>query len=455
MNSESKHKKVERVYAALPVCNILTIVAQGNPPKRKEVQMAIIFHLLSFGRPMLEYEHMRSLLEQLGCPKLPIKHWSDTAGWEMAESLYTVVQNRTKLVVSGANFISLSCDEVTTVDNQSWISIHAYVLVDWERVPLLLSLERLVEESTAGHVTKVIVNAVVRDGGLTTEEIRQRLVCFGSDGASVLQGKRNGVTVQIQGMHAPHCQSMHCVAHRTDLAVEVLLELSMISAIKKLLRKLHSYFSKSPKRHLELEKLSELLQSKGRKILNNVKTRWISMLSPLKRVLSEYCVLIVKMYADMQARPAVKGAEANFTRLADVQTLLSLASLLPLLESVKNLVVFAQSPSVYVCDFTRALKLCYQDIHDSYRSATSAFRSDAFSVFNSICELEHDHIRLRWQPNLNNGVEHLVFEAHQETVAGSHLNATCFNPSTKTHGFVTRDLWESVKSTVKQESQCK
>jgi hypothetical protein len=291
----------------------------------------------------------------------------------MAESLYNVVQNRTKVVVSRAKYISLSCDEVTTVDNQSWISIHAYVLVDWERVLLLLSFERLTEGSTTSHITKVIVNDVVRDGGLAVQDIRERLVCFGSDGASVLQGKRNGVTVQIQGMHAPYCQGMHCVAHRIDLVVEVLSELSMISSIEKLLKKLHSYFSKSPKRHLELEKLAELLHLKGRKILNNIKTRWISMLSPLKRVLSEYRVLLIKMYSDMQTKPTVKGAETNFHRLADVQTMLSLAAILPLLQSVKNLVLFAQSPSVYVCDFTRALKLCYQDIHDSYTTASSAF----------------------------------------------------------------------------------
>jgi hypothetical protein len=96
-------------------------------------------------------------------------------------------------------------------------------------------------------------------------------------------------------MYTPHCQGMHYVAHRTYLAIEVLSELSMISTIEKL----YSYFSKSPKRHLELEKLSELLHLKSRKILNNVKTRWISMLSPLKRVLSEFRVLIMKMCTDM------------------------------------------------------------------------------------------------------------------------------------------------------------
>jgi hypothetical protein len=118
---------------------------------------------------------------------------------------------------------------------------------------------------------------------VTAEEMRDKLVCFGSNGASMLQSKKNGVLVQIQGQHAPHCQGMLCVAHRTDLVVEVLSEFDMILAIEKLLKKLYSYFSKSPKRHLELEKLSKLLQSKGRKILNHVKTGWISMLSPFEK----------------------------------------------------------------------------------------------------------------------------------------------------------------------------
>jgi hypothetical protein len=80
LNNDSKHKKNEHIYSVLPMCNIQTIVAQGAPFKRKEVQMAIVFYLLSFGWPMLKYEHMRGLLEQLGCPKLPIKHWSNMSG---------------------------------------------------------------------------------------------------------------------------------------------------------------------------------------------------------------------------------------------------------------------------------------------------------------------------------------------------------------------------------------
>jgi hypothetical protein len=73
----------------------------------------------------------------------------------------------------------------------------------------------------------------------------------------------------------------------------------------------------------------------------------------------------------------------------------------------------------------------------------------------SISDLNHDHIKLRWQPDLNNDMEHLVFSAHHDTTDGSHLNATSFDPTTRKHGFVTRELWEVVKTIVKQNVEGK
>ena len=63
------------------------------------------------------------------------------------------------------------------------------------------------------------------------------------------------------------------MAHRSNLAMQCLSDLDMASRIETLLAALHKYFSKSPKCHLELQKLDALLEIKGRKILQNVKTR--------------------------------------------------------------------------------------------------------------------------------------------------------------------------------------
>ncbi len=69
--------------------------------------------------------------------------------------------------------------------------------------------------------------------------------------------------------------------------------------IESLLQCLYSYFAHSPKRHLEFIKITELMATKGNKILWNVKTRWILMLSLAKKIMVEYKTLLVKMILDI------------------------------------------------------------------------------------------------------------------------------------------------------------
>jgi hypothetical protein len=111
---------------------------------------------------MMEYAALHPLFSFLGVPKMPKKHWSDGAGWELADCLYYQIQAKTKLVMQAARFFSITCDEVTSLDNQAWISIHGYVCENWTRVPLLLSLERVVDGTGADSLTKIIVEAIKR-----------------------------------------------------------------------------------------------------------------------------------------------------------------------------------------------------------------------------------------------------------------------------------------------------
>lgn len=56
--------------------------------------------------------------------------------------------------VKKTNYVALTCDEVTSIDNGSWISIHAYVMQDWIRIPLFISLEEVVN---GAHVDNLII----------------------------------------------------------------------------------------------------------------------------------------------------------------------------------------------------------------------------------------------------------------------------------------------------------
>ncbi|KAG0595345.1 hypothetical protein M758_UG159300 [Ceratodon purpureus] len=115
----------------------------------------------------------------------------------MAEYMFLQVKAGILKEVSSASYIALSADETSTLDNGSWISIHAYVVKDWVRVPYLISLEQVVDGAAAINLTAVLIKALKSGGGLDDSAICSKLLSFGADGVSTFQGARNGVTVQL------------------------------------------------------------------------------------------------------------------------------------------------------------------------------------------------------------------------------------------------------------------
>jgi hypothetical protein len=58
----------------------------------------------------------------------------------MASYMHELVVKKTRDLVQVAKSISLFCDEVTILDQRSWVSIHAYAIENWQHTFLLLSL---------------------------------------------------------------------------------------------------------------------------------------------------------------------------------------------------------------------------------------------------------------------------------------------------------------------------
>jgi hypothetical protein len=59
---------------------------------------------------------------------------------------------------------------------------------------------------------------------------------------------------------------------------------------------LYAYFSHSLKRTKKFVSLDNIVETWGQWILRNIKTHWISMLLLVKKVMSEYCALALKMH---------------------------------------------------------------------------------------------------------------------------------------------------------------
>ncbi len=174
-------------------------------------------------------------------------------------------------------------------------------------------------------------------------------MCLGVDGVSTFQGVRSRVIALIKTQQTPFLIGIHCIAHRTNLEVQNLSSMPMVSKLEDLFQSLYGYFSSSPKCHFEFTKLVQIVETKGLKVFRNVKIiRWISMLAPLKWVGKEYKTLIVKITTHSGY---VEAARTNLVNLCDVGTILGLPCILLMLKSFNVLMKFAQAKVVFVCDY--------------------------------------------------------------------------------------------------------
>jgi len=66
--------------------------------------------------------------------------------------MHQEVMHATRMKV--AHYVALNYDEVFTLDNQSWLFVHYYVVENWVRILILISLDWVVEGSWSNNLTK-------------------------------------------------------------------------------------------------------------------------------------------------------------------------------------------------------------------------------------------------------------------------------------------------------------
>jgi hypothetical protein len=62
----------------------------------------------------------------------------------------------TRATMGAAHYVALSCDEVYIMDNQSWLHVHCYVMHNWVRIPIHISLDKVVKGLGNDNLTKVV-----------------------------------------------------------------------------------------------------------------------------------------------------------------------------------------------------------------------------------------------------------------------------------------------------------
>ncbi len=79
----------------------------------------------------------------------------------------------------------------------------------------------------------MILASLLQYGGLYETNLTSKLITFGVDGASIFQEAKICVITQFKAKHAPFMLGvLHCIAHWTNLAIQILSKLPLMSNIQ-------------------------------------------------------------------------------------------------------------------------------------------------------------------------------------------------------------------------------
>ena len=127
-------------------------------------------------------------------------------------------------------FETIEADVLEKVDKSPFISVLCDESTDISNTKKLILYVRLLDPDTCIASTHFIGNISV-EGSYCTAEVLFNLIIqfleekqidiskvigFGSDGAAVMTGSKNGVATRFRSK-CPHIVSIHCMAHRLNL----------------------------------------------------------------------------------------------------------------------------------------------------------------------------------------------------------------------------------------------
>jgi hypothetical protein len=83
----------------------------------------------------------------------------------------------------------------------------------------LLCIRSVDDEATTKNLTEMITEQFFMHGGVSEEQVAEKLICFGADGATIFQGARTGIIQRLKEGYTPYMIPVHDFAHRINLAV--------------------------------------------------------------------------------------------------------------------------------------------------------------------------------------------------------------------------------------------
>ncbi|XP_060589612.1 zinc finger protein 862-like [Ruditapes philippinarum] len=258
--------------------------------------------------PKSEMKHMINFVGTIGCKVNEMQHSNSdyTSGTSVSEfhsALAGVILEDKMELVKKSGVFSIVLDESTDIGNQKRVLMYAqYVTLDGLEYCLLSNKQLTAGSGNADNIVEMVIDEL-KSKGLDIS----KMVGIGTDGASVMTGRKNGVVVKLKE-HSPSLVGAHCAAHRTALATSQAAKyVHEMDEYSRTVSSVFRYFSNSSLRSNRLRAIQSVLNLPELKFSEVHSVRWLSMENAVTAIYRSYPALCMCLEREAIYDSAAKG----------------------------------------------------------------------------------------------------------------------------------------------------
>ena len=140
-----------------------------------------------------------------------------------------------------------------------------------------------------------------------------KVVCFSSDGASVMLGRINGVATKLRELN-PAMVCIHCAGHRLTLAVSQATDgIAYFTRYKTNVKSMFNFFHYSAVRYNRLREIQDLFDERQVRITEWHSIRWLSLQKAVATIIKIYGPLVATLENEAVNNAVAKGIHSFIT----------------------------------------------------------------------------------------------------------------------------------------------
>ncbi len=89
-------------------------------------------------------------------------------------------------------------------------------------------------------------------------------------------------------------------------------------------------------------------------------------------------------------------AKANMGYLCDIEMIMGLICIMPLLKAMHTLIKFVQGQNSFVCEFVTFVKICCVELYNMYFNLEKKYNQEHFKAFFDLYQSTNDQLLIGW-----------------------------------------------------------